>query len=427
MCVGEELCRVYGHVFFDYAKLAAMLRVLSTLTSHIHTSSRFYPEYYRVAFVGHGWNQESGIVNLIGKHYVYRSKPWEKLAEFVENFLKQYPGARLLKTNTWPPDSSAVDSKERWLQIAPVEPAADSVQFGEYLSPLVPESIRLWYTRNQIRHFTLSRPFVKPGSDRQQGQNEFVSLWTESFTLTTQHQFPFHLKRNEVVHVERREVSPIENAVLNVERKNHELTELYQKYAPVAERISAHQRKSSVHSLVTAGQHRFDNQSPSSTDASSIHPSSPSPQHPATSGFSFTKSDTSTTPSLINQVNCNPLTMSLNGAVDAPVNGGLPMYRRAFLTSAFLRQHSELEPWIQRLRNVIDTQVTIIQKCIKIHEVIAPVEMKPLHATLVECTCLLSSWCFNSSLVFQKNFAADIERIFGTVGGGASHAVNLPA
>jgi len=49
--------------------------------------------------------------------------------------------------------------------------------------------------------------------------------------------------------------------------------------------------------------------------------------------------------------------MSLNGSVDAPVNGGVPLYKKAFLSKEYWSKHPEMRPWINRLQEAILDQV----------------------------------------------------------------------
>jgi hypothetical protein len=118
----------------------------------------------------------------------------------------------------------------------------------------------------------------------------------EKTYFTTEESFPTVLRRSEVVDVSVVEISPIENALLDVEQKCKELTNLEVKYSVLAK-----------------------------------------------TG---------------NPVPTNALSMSLNGAVDAPVNGGISMYRQAFLSSEFVAQHPEQASLVQKLRDTIDEQVS---------------------------------------------------------------------
>lgn len=57
------------------------------------------------------------------------------------------------------------------------------------------------------------------------------------------------------------------------------------------------------------------------------------------------------------ELNTNPLSMALNGAVDAPMNGGVPAYRKAFFSTHFVTQNTDKSQEIDALRLAIEDQV----------------------------------------------------------------------
>ncbi|KAH8913295.1 hypothetical protein BT69DRAFT_262976 [Atractiella rhizophila] len=89
--------------------------------------------------------------------------------------------------------------------------------------------------------------------------------------------------------------------------------------------------------------------------------------------------------------------MALNGAVDAPVNGGIPMYRKAFFGSDFILANPDKAYLVKRLQEAIEAQVKTLDRCMRLHEMLAPPEMKPFHLTLKQ--------------FFERNFAEEIARL----------------
>lgn len=100
------------------------------------------------------------------------------------------------------------------------------------------------------------------------------------------------------------EISPLENALNEVERKTKELSSLYQKYQALAK---------------TA-------------------------QH----------------------VSTNALAMSLNSAVDAPLNTGISSYRQTFFNPDYLTRNPERAEMVEKLKFAIDEQVSIKPTCCSI-------------------------------------------------------------
>ena len=128
--------------------------------------------------------------------------------------------------------------------------------------------------------------------------NDFTSLWTEKTVLICEDAFPTVLRRSEVVEIRIIDISPVENALNDVEAKKNELDGLERRYHAISQ----------------------------------------------------TEVDRS-------KINTNILSMALNGAVDAPVNQGIPMYRKAFFGSDFMAANPEKAPLVQRLQEAIDSLV----------------------------------------------------------------------
>ena len=84
------------------------------------------------------------------------------------------------------------------------------------------------------------------------------------------------------------------------------------------------------------------------------------------------------------ELNCNPFTMALNGAVDAPVNGGVNMYRTTFFNPQYLEKNPDHAAWVEELKAELARQVRVVSKCVEVHAVVVPADVRPLHDKLVE-------------------------------------------
>uniref|UniRef100_A0A8C7JPM8 Dedicator of cytokinesis 4b n=1 Tax=Oncorhynchus kisutch TaxID=8019 RepID=A0A8C7JPM8_ONCKI len=82
--------------------------------------------------------------------------------------------------------------------------------------------------------------------------------------------------------------------------------------------------------------------------------------------------------------NINPLTMCLNGVIDAAVNGGLARYQEAFFVKDYIVNHPEDGEKIGRLRELMFEQAHILEYGLAIHEKFVPQDMRPLHKKLVD-------------------------------------------
>ena len=119
--------------------------------------------------------------------------------------------------------------------------------------------------------------------------------WLEKTFYTTEEAFPTVLRRSEVVNLEVEEISPLENALQEVEEKTKELAGLLLKYQALAK----------------------------------------------------TAQDVST----------NALAMCLNSAVDAPLNTGIASYRQIFFSPDYVARNPERAEMVEKLRSAIDEQV----------------------------------------------------------------------
>ncbi|XP_029471470.1 dedicator of cytokinesis protein 4 isoform X3 [Rhinatrema bivittatum] len=82
--------------------------------------------------------------------------------------------------------------------------------------------------------------------------------------------------------------------------------------------------------------------------------------------------------------NINPLTMCLNGVIDAAVNGGVTRYQEAFFVKDYVLNHPEDGDKITRLRDLMLEQAQILEFGLAVHEKVVPQDMRPLHKKLVD-------------------------------------------
>uniref|UniRef100_A0A8C4LKM7 Dedicator of cytokinesis 4 n=1 Tax=Equus asinus asinus TaxID=83772 RepID=A0A8C4LKM7_EQUAS len=101
--------------------------------------------------------------------------------------------------------------------------------------------------------------------------------------------------------------------------------------------------------------------------------------------------------------NINPLTMCLNGVIDAAVNGGVSRYQEAFFVKEYILSHPEDGDKIARLRELMLEQAQILEFGLAVHEKFVPQDMRPLHKKLVD-----QFFVMKSSLGIQE-FSACIQ------------------
>ncbi|GJN92547.1 hypothetical protein Rhopal_005577-T1 [Rhodotorula paludigena] len=276
-------------------------------------------------------------LSVSGKQFIYRGQELESLGAFVERMLNKHPNAQLLRSSSIP-DEDVQYGENQFLQITAVAPEVDHSS-PILTNPDVPHYVRSYWQHCEVNTFSFSRPLTKDVTGRSRSISDFASLWSEKTVLICEDSFPTVLRRSEIVEIRLIEISPVENACKDVETKKSELATLERRYRAL---------------LATEGENR--------------------------------------------KINSNPLSMALNGAVDAPLNQGIPMYRRAFLQPEFI---ATLPPSqvavVRQLETSIDELVVTLARCLKLHAVICPPEMHPFHETLER--------------FFEKNFASELARL----------------
>ena len=76
------------------------------------------------------------------------------------------------------------------------------------------------------------------------------------------------------------------------------------------------------------------------------------------------------------------LTQSLQGVIDAAVNGGLAKYQEAFFNNAELASHHPDQ--VAKLQALMSEQVSVLETALDTHKKVASADLLPLHTHLVE-------------------------------------------
>ncbi|KAK7057298.1 C2 domain in Dock180 and Zizimin proteins-domain-containing protein [Favolaschia claudopus] len=302
----KELAFQHAEITFNYGRLAEILRHQAALLEHIVTDQRYYPDYYRVGFYG---NFPGAIRD---KRFIYRGYEWEKFGAFCERMLSKHPGAQLLKTPGEPPVDIRFGN-DQYIQCTAVTPEPNR-SLPIFTNPDVPLPVRTYYEHSAISLFSSSRQIKKI---TRSGTEE---IWIEKTYFTTEEAFPTVLRRSEVIGAEIVEISPVENALSEVESKTKELAALNLKYQALAKTAQS--------------------------------------------------------------VSTNALAMCLNSAVDAPMNTGIAAYRQSFFDPEYIARNPERAEAVEKLKAAIDEQVVVIEHCMKLHGHLCPPEFIPFHETL---------------------------------------------
>uniref|UniRef100_A0A8C5DA76 Dedicator of cytokinesis protein 3-like n=1 Tax=Gouania willdenowi TaxID=441366 RepID=A0A8C5DA76_GOUWI len=308
---GISLCRELAFQYetlYDYQSLSWIRKMEAAYYDNIIEQQRIEPEFFRMGFYGRKFP-----FFLRNKEFVSRGYDYERLEDFQQRMLGEFPQAIAMQHPNQP-DDTILQSDAQYLQIYAVTPVSDISDAPQL--ERVPERIKSFYRINNVTRFHYDRPFHKGPKDR---ENEFRSLWIERTTLILSRPLPGISRWAEVERREVVEVSPLENAIYVVENKSQELRTLISQY-----------------------QHR---------------------KHHG---------------------NINPLSMCLNGVIDAAVNGGIARYQEAFFDKDYINSHPEDTERITHLKDLMQEQVHILGVGLAVHEKLVHPEMRPLHKKLVD-------------------------------------------
>ncbi|XP_031633257.1 dedicator of cytokinesis protein 1 isoform X2 [Contarinia nasturtii] len=81
----------------------------------------------------------------------------------------------------------------------------------------------------------------------------------------------------------------------------------------------------------------------------------------------------------------NPLSMKINGVVDPAVMGGFSKYEEAFLTEEYIQKNPQDESRIEKLKDLIASQIPLLELALLVHRAKAPSTLMPFHEKLEKC------------------------------------------
>lgn len=93
----QELAEQCEQETFDYERLSDLHNRMAVFYDDIMKKARAEPEYFRVAYYGRGFPKF-----LQNKVFIYRGKEYERLDDFNNRILNEFPRAELFKKLTTP-------------------------------------------------------------------------------------------------------------------------------------------------------------------------------------------------------------------------------------------------------------------------------------------------------------------------------------
>ncbi|XP_059050512.1 dedicator of cytokinesis protein 1 [Achroia grisella] len=253
--------------------------------------------------------------------FVYRGNEYEQLADFTERLMDEWPNAEVL-TKLDAPGDDIINSNKQYLQINAVEPLL-SDKLKRLSDKPVSEQVLSYYKYNSVDKFVFSRPF--------QRQEESVDGTTDD---PNQNKFATQwLLRTEL---------EISDKLPGILRWSQVVRVQSRWVSPLQAAVEALQAANlELRALVLS----------SRAPSASLH----------------------------------PLTLRLNGILDAAVQGGIKNYESAFLTPAYEQRHPEDAPVLAKLKDLIVDQIPLLKYGLEVHGSRAPPSLQALHQHLAQC------------------------------------------
>eukprot|EP00455_Lapot_gusevi_P001214 TRINITY_DN1049_c0_g1_i6.p1 TRINITY_DN1049_c0_g1~~TRINITY_DN1049_c0_g1_i6.p1 ORF type:complete len:893 (+),score=284.43 TRINITY_DN1049_c0_g1_i6:184-2679(+) len=230
-----------------------------------------------------------------GKEFVYRSEKMEPVMDFTNRIKKKYPTAKIFMSSDVPPPEMMAQN-DQIISITTLTLASEAELEGKEPH---------WVGREHTMPISVLRyaqnndlkvfSYAKAvqKSTEKKPANEFKDLWVLKTLIVSEDSFPSNRRRVPVVHRQEVMIPPVQNAVIAIVSKNKELRD-------------------------------------------KVEQVSKAPEGP---------------------VDVGPLSMNLNGMIDAAVNGGTQKYVEAFLTPQFVLDNPDAEPSVRQLKEALQQQL----------------------------------------------------------------------
>ncbi|KAK7934281.1 hypothetical protein WMY93_005177 [Mugilogobius chulae] len=196
----------------DFRKLSTTHNKLYKAFEHIIQKGhkRMFGTYFRVGFYG------SKFGDLDEREFIYKEPGITHLPEIshrLENFYSQCFGddTLVMIKDSSPVDQTQLNPNKAYIQITFVEPYFDDYEMKDRMTN---------FEKNfNLRRFMYTTPFTKSGRPR----GELNEQYKRKTILTTMHAFPYVKTRINVIQKEEFDLTPIEVAIEDMQKKTREL------------------------------------------------------------------------------------------------------------------------------------------------------------------------------------------------------------
>ncbi|KAG5417393.1 DCK1 [Candida metapsilosis] len=304
--VFNELLDAYHEHTYDLKSFAYVHNKLAQLYLDLESSDKLEPSYFRVEAIGTGFPYYMRVISQI-----YQGLPFEHITSIHERLLKVFPGAIMINDDAEAQKLRDDNATGRYLLVKAVEPVF------EFSDKLFGTSFGVrQYARNKDLRFFRSVTKI-PGS------TSVFDLWTDQTTYESWLSFPTLMNRSFIKSSETVRLSPLDNAIQTITKKNDDLILL----------------ENLINTAIKE------------------------------------KTDYST--------HFSDLSRQLSGTVDAPVNGGIGQYR-LFFTDPKYQDKAENANKAELLGQAFKDMAIVLSRCLTLHGKLCPPSMASSHEALVE-------------------------------------------
>jgi len=323
MALLEEARKLCNENHF-YDQLPDIAEREATIFKAISGLDRVFSNYYFVGFYGGGFDDY-----YRHRSFVYRRSFFVQTTAMMSEMQEKFPGAVIDKE---PPTEENINSPDgMYIQILPVNPSPpEEIDDQFYRKDVDLPKYLITFGDNRAPSVFRYEKSIKDKSKKY--INEFAGIFLEQYYFVTSASLPYIITRCEIdtTKTVKRQLSPLENAIICMNRKNEEL------------KINNFVFNRVLQKLQRTGENTTDGGAMSS------------------------------------------FAMSLNGTVNAAVNGGNTMYTEAFLSDQYKQENPQDEEQMLKLRYSFKEQVEALEKGLEIHEQLVDDSFRGLHITIVE-------------------------------------------
>lgn len=290
LSVYNKLLNAYNEVNYDMDGLAFVHDQISHIYIQMQHVDKMIPNYFKVEFFGNGFPSM-----LRNKVFIYEGLPFEHISSIQSRLLQMYPYSQVVNTPSEDEISVLNRKIDKFISVVTVEPVEKAIDQANNILDTTTSMSRL---HDGLKVFKYSK--------RIPGSSDVADIWVEEYIYTTVDEFPTLFYKSPVKDVIKRRISPIENAIRDIETKILELTTL--KY----------------------------------------------------SCYKTVKNNDELSLNLFQEFSRN-----ITGTISAPVNGGLSKYRK-FLIEPTCDQYAKNK--IEKLALLLDKLTVLLSHCLLLNE-----------------------------------------------------------